>query len=76
MADLDMGLYLYTKFLEVLYYRSVNCTTKVGVLIGDDTSFVPDAIVYILQRRVNEAVTVRQEVEINTPGDRLRRGID
>jgi hypothetical protein len=48
-ADLDVGFYLYAQFLEVLYYRSVNGTTKVGVLIRNDTSLVPDTIVYILQ---------------------------
>jgi hypothetical protein len=49
-ADLDMGLYLYAQFLEVLYYRTVDCTTKIGVLIRDDASFITDAIIYILQR--------------------------
>ena len=49
MADLDVSLYLYAQFLEVLYYRPVDCTTKVGVLIRNDTSFVTDAIIYILQ---------------------------
>jgi hypothetical protein len=48
-VDLDVGLYLYAQFLEVLDYRSVNDTTKVGVLICDDTSLVTDAIVYILK---------------------------
>ena len=43
-----MSLYLHAQFLEVLYYRTVDCTTKIGVLIRDDTSFVADAIIYIL----------------------------
>ena len=48
-ADLNVGLYLYAQFLEVLDYRSVNGTTKVGVLICNNTSLVPDAIVHILK---------------------------
>jgi hypothetical protein len=48
MADFDVSLYLYAQFLEVLYYRAIDCTTEVGVLICDDTSFVTDAIIYIL----------------------------
>jgi hypothetical protein len=47
-ADLDVSLYLYAQFLEMLYYGTVDCTTEVGVLIRDDTGFVADAIIYIL----------------------------
>lgn len=47
-ADFDVSLYLYTQFLEMLYYGTVDCTTEVCVLICDDTSFVADAIIYIL----------------------------
>jgi hypothetical protein len=47
-ADLDVSLYLYTQFLKMLYYGTVNCTTEVGVLIRDDAGFVADAIIYIL----------------------------
>ena len=43
-----MGLYLYAQFLEMLYYRTVDCTTEVGVLIRDGTCFVANAIIYIL----------------------------
>jgi len=48
MADFDVSLYLYTQFLKVLYYRTVDRTTEVGVLICDNTSFVADAIIYVL----------------------------
>jgi hypothetical protein len=47
-ADFDVSLYLYAQFLEMLHYGTVDCTTKVGVLIRDDTGFVADAIIYIL----------------------------
>ena len=47
-ADLDVGFYLYAQFLEVLYYRTVNGTTKVGVLIRNNAGLVADAIVYVL----------------------------
>ena len=43
-----MSLYLHAQFLEVLYYRTVDCTTKIGMLIRDDASLVADAIIYIL----------------------------
>ena len=68
-----MRLYLYTQFLEVLYYRPVDCTTQVGMLIRDDTSFVAYAIIYIL------FCSRKQEVEqsgVDAPGDHLRRGTD
>ena len=47
-ADFDVSLYLYSQFLEMLYYGTVDCTTEVGVLICDDAGFVADAIIYIL----------------------------
>jgi hypothetical protein len=47
-ADFDVSLYLYAQFLEMLHYRTVDCTTEVGVLIRDDTGFVADTIIYIL----------------------------
>ena len=50
-ADFDVSLYLYTQFLEMLYYGTVDCTAEVGVLIRDDTGFVADAIIYILKWR-------------------------
>jgi hypothetical protein len=52
-ANFDVSLYLYAQLLEVLYYRTVDCTTEVGVLIRDDTSFVADAIIYILTVHVS-----------------------
>lgn len=52
-ANFDVSLYLYAQLLEVLYYRTVDCTTKVGVLIRDDTSFVADAIIYVLTEHVS-----------------------
>jgi hypothetical protein len=48
MADFDVSLYLYTQFLEMLYYGTIDCTTKVSMLICDDTGFVADTIIYIL----------------------------
>src|SRR5882762_7591867 len=48
MADFDVSLYLYAQFLEMLYYGTIDCTTKVSVLICDDTGFVVDTIIYIL----------------------------
>ena len=47
-ADLDVGFYLNTQFLEVLYYGTVNCTTEIGMLVRNDTSFVADAVIDIL----------------------------
>lgn len=47
-ADLDVGLYLDAQFLEVLYYGTVDGTTKIGMLVCNDTSFVADAIIDIL----------------------------
>jgi hypothetical protein len=44
-----VGLYLDAQFLEVLYYRTVDCTTKVGMLVCNDTSFVADAIIDVLR---------------------------
>jgi len=66
-------LYLYAQFLEVLYYRPVDCTTQVGMLIRNDTSFVAYAIIYIL------LCSRKQEVEqsgVNAPGDHPHRGTD
>jgi hypothetical protein len=48
ITDFNVSLYLYEKFLEMLYYGTVDCTPEVGVLICDDTGFVADAIIYIL----------------------------
>ena len=47
-ADLDVGLYLNAQFLEVLYYRTIDRTTKVGMLVRNDTGFVADAVIDIL----------------------------
>jgi hypothetical protein len=47
-ADFDVSLYLYSQFLEMLYYGAVDCTTEVGVLICDNTGFVADPVIYIL----------------------------
>lgn len=47
-ADFDVSLYLYAKFLKMLYYRTVDRTAEVGVLIRDDTGLVADPIIYIL----------------------------
>lgn len=53
-ADLDVGLYLNAQFLEVLYYRTVDRTTKVGMLVRNDTGFVADAVIDILQGRARK----------------------
>ena len=58
MADLDVGLYLYAQFLEVLYYRTVDCTAKIGMLIRNDTGFVANAIIDILQGCVRISKTM------------------
>ena len=50
-ADLNVGLYLNAQFLEVLYYGTVDCTTKIGMLVRNDTSFVADAVIDILRGR-------------------------
>ena len=43
-----MGLYLNAQFLEMLYYGTVDCTTKIGMLVRNDTGLVADAIIDIL----------------------------
>jgi hypothetical protein len=43
-----VGLDLYTQFLQVLYDRAIDSTTQVGVLIRNDTSLVPYAVVDVL----------------------------
>jgi hypothetical protein len=74
-----VSLYLYAQFLEMLDYRTIDCTTKVGVLICDDTSFVTDAIIYILTVRkwvVGWDDLNRRRAEVYAPEDHLRRGTD
>ena len=48
-ADLNVGFDLYTQFLQVLYDRAIDGTAQVGVLICNDTSLVPYAIVDVLE---------------------------
>lgn len=74
-----MSLYLHAQFLEVLYYRTINCTTKIGMLIRDDASLVADAIIYILVVQSRKWVVGRPQptkVEDHAPEDRLHRGTD
>lgn len=59
MADFDVSLYLYTQFLKMLYYGTVDCTTEVGVLIRNNTGFVADTIIYILTVRQSHMWVVR-----------------
>jgi hypothetical protein len=67
VADLDVGLYLYAQFLEVLYYRTIDCTAKIGMLIRNDTGFVADAIIDILQGCVRVSKTmIRREGQRST----------
>jgi hypothetical protein len=47
-ADLDVGLYLYSQFLQVLHDRTIDGTPQVGVLIRNDTSLVSYTVVDVL----------------------------
>jgi len=64
-ADLDVGLYLDAQFLEVLYYGTVDCTTKIGMLVCNDASFVADPIIDILRgrARVSKRWSIHHPVE-------------
>jgi hypothetical protein len=64
-----VGFYLYAQFLEVLYYRAIDGTAKVSVLIGNNTSLVPDAIVYILKTAFTQELISGTEWYLNDGGE-------
>jgi hypothetical protein len=64
-----VGLYLYAQFLKVLYYRAIDGTAKVSVLIGNNTSLVSDAIVYILKTAFTQELISRTEWYLNDSGE-------
>ena len=49
IADLNVGLDLYSQFLQVLDDRAIDGTAQIGVLIRNDTSLVSYAIVDVLE---------------------------
>ena len=49
IADLNVGLDLYSQFLQVLNDRAIDGTAQIGVLIRNDTSLVSYAIVNVLE---------------------------
>jgi len=73
-----VSLYLYAQLLKVLYYRTVDCTAEVSVLIRDDTSFVADAIIHILTvtQSHKRFYGGSKQRNIHVPEDPLRQGTD
>lgn len=50
--DLDMSFDLRSQFLEVFDDRMIDCSTEIGVVVGDDPCLVSDRIEYILLKRI------------------------
>ena len=48
-----MSLDFKAQLLKMLYNGTVDCSAKVGMLVGDDPRFVSDAIVNILSTQLS-----------------------